>query len=185
MKLTLSNSIVTSTYQQLTSNDSKNNHGSTNKAKVTALSYSSDSSRLAVATADRSISLYNNQGKLVDKFQTKPNGDGPKDYIVRELRFSPNAGQPKLAIAKSDAIVFVYKWKQQVNDGSTKKKDENVHVWDGKKSICNKFPEQSAITSLIWSYKQPIQIVYGLMDGKVKIGNLPSLQNRKIQAVSK
>lgn len=160
MKLTLSKSVVTSKYQ----------HDSIQglKSRVTALGYSSDNTRLAVATADRYISLYNNQGKLVDKFQTKPNSGGPKDYVVRALRFGSNAGHPKLAIAQSDAIVFVYKWKQ-ANDGS-KKED----VWDGKKSICNKFPEQSAVTTLIWSGKQPHQIVYGLLEGKVKIGNLRS-----------
>ena len=53
------------------------------ESRVTALSYTQNSSHLAVATADRVISIYNEQGKQVDRFNTKSNSGGPKDYVVR------------------------------------------------------------------------------------------------------
>ena len=52
------------------------------KAKVTSLCYSPDNSRLAIATADRFISVFNEKGECVDKFITKPNNNGPKDYSI-------------------------------------------------------------------------------------------------------
>jgi len=53
------------------------------QAKVTALSHSPDNQRLAVATADRLITIYDEKYKQVDKFNTKPNGKGPKTYTIR------------------------------------------------------------------------------------------------------
>lgn len=170
MKLTLSKSIIQLKHQDRAVSRQES------LSKVTALSYSADGTRLAVATADRAISLYDRQGRLVDRFQTKPNGDGPKDYTIRSIQFGPNTDHPKLAIAQSDAIVFVYKWKQtSIQDGKA--------VWDGKKSICNKFPEQSAVASLIWAKKQPFQVVYGLFEGKVKIGNLRSNKSKTLYKI--
>jgi len=49
---------------------------------------------------------------------------------------------------------------------------EDLSQWDGKKSICNKFPESSPVTSIVWPAKHPYEVVYGLYEGKVKIGNL-------------
>ena len=105
MKLTHFQSIVTPSVK--TGSDLVH---SIQRSKVTALSYSLDGERLAVATSDRAISLYDNFGNCVDKFNTKPNGNGPKDYIIRSIQFGPDVDKPKLAIAQFDAIVFVYKW---------------------------------------------------------------------------
>ena len=44
--------------------------------------------------------------------------------------------------------------------------------WGDKKSICNKFPQSSSITCLTWPSAQPNSVVFGLQDGKVKIGRL-------------
>lgn len=41
-----------------------------------------------------------------------------------------------------------------------------------KKSICNKFPQACAITSLVWPKDRPNEVVFGLADGKVKLGML-------------
>ena len=162
------------------------------QSKVTALSYSPDSERLAVATADRVISLYDNLGNCVDKFHTKPNNSGPKDYIIRSIHFGPDVDKPKLAIAQSDAIVFVYKWKTSERPQmKSKVSSENNHQfsrfvasskWDGKKSICNKFIDESAVVSLLWSNRDPFLIVYGTMEGKVRIGNL---KTNKVQTLYK
>jgi len=73
------------------------------------------------------------------------------------MAFSPDSS--KLAIAQSDNIVFVYKLG---ND------------WGDKKSICNKFHQTSPITCLTWPLAQPNELVYGLAEGKVKVGQLRS-----------
>lgn len=59
------------------------------QTKVSSLCFSPDNRRLAVATADRAISIYDDTtGERVDKFNTKANGDGDgaKDYLVRLVR---------------------------------------------------------------------------------------------------
>lgn len=48
------------------------------QSKVTALCYTRDNKYLAVATQDRLISIYDENGDEVDKFNTKPNNKGPK-----------------------------------------------------------------------------------------------------------
>lgn len=69
--------------------------------------------------------------------------------------FSPQSD--KLAIAQSDNMVFVYKIGSE---------------WGDKKSICNKFQHSSSITCLAWPFKRANEIVYGLAEGKVKIGQM-------------
>ena len=69
--------------------------------------------------------------------------------------FSPQSD--KLAIAQSDNMVFVYKIGSE---------------WGDKKSICNKFQHSSSITCLAWPSKRANEIVYGLAEGKVKIGQM-------------
>lgn len=71
------------------------------------------------------------------------------------MAFSPTSD--RLAIAQSDNMVFVYKL------GSD---------WGEKKSICNKFQHSSSITCLIWPTKRPNEVVYGLAEGKVKLGQM-------------
>lgn len=73
--------------------------------------------------------------------------------------FSPQSD--KLAIAQSDNMVFVYKLGTE---------------WGDKKSICNKFQHSSPVTCLAWPVKRPNEIVYGLAEGKVKIGQMKTHQ---------
>ena len=56
---------------------------------------------------DRVVLMFDEQGQRKDKFSTKPADKGPKNYVVREMAFSPQSD--KLAIAQSDNMVFVYK----------------------------------------------------------------------------
>lgn len=44
--------------------------------------------------------------------------------------------------------------------------------WHEKKSICNKFPQSRAVTSLCWPSQRHNEVVFGLSDGKVKLGLL-------------
>jgi len=71
------------------------------------------------------------------------------------MAFSPQSD--KLAIAQSDNMVFVYKIGSE---------------WGEKKSICNKFQHSSPVTCLAWPAKRPNELVYGLAEGKVKIGEM-------------
>jgi intraflagellar transport protein 172 len=64
--------------------------------------------KLAAATADRVVHVFDENGEKKDKFKTKasdPNNTGA--YLVRGLAFSPDS--TKLAVAQSDNIVFVYR----------------------------------------------------------------------------
>jgi intraflagellar transport protein 172 len=123
--------------------------------KVTALCWSPNGKKLAVCTSDRIVLMYDDEGNRRDKFSTKPVEKGPKNYVVRDMVFSPT--NDKLAIAQSDNMVFVYKTGIE---------------WGEKKSICNKFQHSSSITCLVWPSKRASDLVYGLAEGKVKIGQM-------------
>jgi intraflagellar transport protein 172 len=90
--------------------------------KISSICWSPNSKRMAVATADRVIHLFDENGVRQDKFQTRPQDKDNKSYIVRAMAFSPD--NQKLAVAQSDNIVFIYKLGLE---------------WGEKKSICNKF----------------------------------------------
>ncbi|GBG27682.1 Intraflagellar transport protein 172-like [Hondaea fermentalgiana] len=125
--------------------------------KVTAMSWSPNNKRLAVVTVDRVVYLYDEQGERKDKFATKAATKGDKEYLVRALAWSPDSS--KLAVAQTDNIVFVYKLGLE---------------WTDKKSIRHKFAQSSTVTCLTWPSGQPNELVFGLADGKVKVGQLRS-----------
>ena len=176
------------------------------KLKITSICFSPTGSRMAVCTADRIVHVYDDAGERVDKFSTKPADKGPKNYIVRAMAFCPDKNQPKLAVAQSDNIVFVYKWSQgpegEGNDGlgaaggkqaggttaaapsvvNADGSSASSSIWDGKKSICNKFPGSSPVTCLVWPSAHPFEVVYGLAEGKVKIGQLRSNKPQTLYA---
>jgi intraflagellar transport protein 172 len=83
--------------------------------------------------------------------------------VVRALEFSPCS--TKLAVAQSDAIVFIYKLGTD---------------WKDRKSICNKFPQSSSVTCLAWPSKHPNEIVFALADGVVKVGQLKANKAAKL-----
>ena len=65
--------------------------------KIAALAWSNNSKRYGVATADRVIHMYNENGEKMDKFTTRPAEKDNKSYIVRGICFSPD--NEKIAIA--------------------------------------------------------------------------------------
>lgn len=88
-----------------------------------------------MATADRTILIFDEHGERRDKFSTKP-GDpagGRSSYNIRGVSFSPDS--TRLAVAQSDNIVYVYKL------GET---------WNEKKVICNKFAQPASVTTMLW-----------------------------------
>ena len=44
--------------------------------------------------------------------------------------------------------------------------------WSDKKSICNKFSQSSSVTCVTWPTLHSNQVVFGLQDGKMKVGQL-------------
>lgn len=149
--------------------------------KVTALTWSPDGTKLAVATVGRMIWLYDAQdGVRRDKFPTKSarqamekereeqEGKGidsaakttTVSYVVTALAFSPDS--IKLSVAQSDGGVYVYKLGRS---------------WGHKKSISHKFSHDSPVTSMLWPPHLPsedAQLVYGLADGRVIAARLKS-----------
>mmetsp|Transcript_147414 Transcript_147414/g.383208 ORF Transcript_147414/g.383208 Transcript_147414/m.383208 type:complete len:1766 (-) Transcript_147414:28-5325(-) len=126
-------------------------------SKVTSISWSNNAARLATVGADKIVQLFDEHGEKQDRFSTKPADKAARTYIVRTVEFSPDS--TKLAVAQSDNIVFVYKLG---ND------------WKDKKSICNKFAQTSSVTCLCWPSAHPNELVFGLAEGKVKVGQLKS-----------
>jgi len=123
--------------------------------KISTICWSQNGSRMAVATADRVVNMFDSEGERKDKFPTKPAERGQKSYVVRGLSFSPD--NTKIAVAQSDNIVFIYKIGTE---------------WGDKKSICNKFPQNSSVTCLVWPKERPNEIFFGLAEGKIKVGQL-------------
>ena len=109
--------------------------------------------RLAIASSDRRITIFDEQGNKKDSFATK--AGGTRNYEIVEILFNPES--TKLAIAQSDNIIFVYKL------GAN---------WGDKKSICNKLEQTAKPTCMIWSKVKTHEIFFGLTDGKVKVGLL-------------
>ena len=79
------------------------------------------------------------------------------------MAFSPD--NQKLAIAQSDNIVFIYKLGLE---------------WGEKKSICNKFAQNSAVTCMVWPYERHNDLIIGLAEGKVKQGVLKTNKSQSI-----
>ncbi|KAK7792281.1 hypothetical protein R5R35_013312 [Gryllus longicercus] len=124
-------------------------------AKISAIAWAPNNNKLAVCTSDRVVHLFDENGEKRDKFSTKPVDAkyGKKSYVVKGLAFSPDS--TKIAVGQTDNIVFVYKIGEE---------------WGDKKVICNKFPQSSAVTCLIWLTEGPI--VIGQVDGKVRAANV-------------
>uniref|UniRef100_A0A3B4XDD0 Intraflagellar transport 172 n=1 Tax=Seriola lalandi dorsalis TaxID=1841481 RepID=A0A3B4XDD0_SERLL len=123
-------------------------------AKVTCMAWAQNNTKFAVCTVDRVVLLYDEQGERRDKFSTKPLDSkyGKQSYVVNDMVFSPDS--TKIAIGQSDNIIFVYRIGED---------------WGDKKAICNKFVQTSAVTCLLWPAEHAI--VYGLVDGKVRLAN--------------
>lgn len=110
-------------------------------SRIPGLAWSPNNHKLAVATADRSIILFDENTEKRDKFATKPSdsANGKSSYVIRGIAFSPDS--LRLAVAQSDNIVYVYKLGTD---------------WNEKKVICNKFPQSTSVTSMLWLGLGPI-----------------------------
>ncbi|CAG5928433.1 unnamed protein product [Menidia menidia] len=134
-------------------------------AKVTCMAWAPNNTKFAVCTVDRVVLLYDEQGERRDKFSTKPLDSkfGKQSYAVNDMVFSPDS--TKIAIGQSDNIIFVYRIGEE---------------WGDKKAICNKFVQTSAVTRLLWPADNAI--VFGLVDGKVRLANTQTNKSSTIYA---
>ncbi|KAF8062969.1 IFT172 [Scenedesmus sp. PABB004] len=127
-------------------------------ANVSALAWAPNSAKLAAATHDRVVHLFDDAGERRDKFKTKPAdaaGGGGGAYLVTGMAFAPDSC--KLAVAQSDSIVFVYRLGAD---------------WSEKKSICNKFAQAAPVTCVAWPDGRPSELVLGLANGGVRLAQL-------------
>lgn len=94
--------------------------------KILGLCWSPNNQKLAVATSDRQIFLFDNKGEKRDRFSTKPVDPeaGKKSYVITGLAFSPDS--TKIAVAQSDCIVYVYRIGEKWDD---KKVNELLHLF--------------------------------------------------------
>ncbi|XP_046738149.1 intraflagellar transport protein 172 homolog [Diprion similis] len=133
--------------------------------RVAAIVWSPNNLRLAVASSDRSIYLFDEKGVKKDRFSTKPIDPkyGKKSYIIKGIAFSPDS--TRIAVGQSDNIVYVYRIGED---------------WGEKKVICNKFGQSAAVTCLIWPSEGPI--IIGLSDGKVRAAMLKANKGHTLYA---
>ncbi|CAH1397619.1 unnamed protein product [Nezara viridula] len=124
---------------------------------VLAMAWSPNNMKLAVCTYDRVVLLFDENGVRKDKFTTKPSDsrNSKMSYAVKGLAFSPDS--TKIAVGQTDNIIYIYKVGEE---------------WGDKKVICNKFPQHSPITCLIWLNEGPI--VFGQADGKIRAAYITS-----------
>ena len=128
--------------------------------RITSICWSPNNYKFAISNSDRNIIIYDVEGNERDKFATKSaNKEDPiKKYQITSIQFSPDS--TKLAIAQTDNIVYIYR----LGEDPTK--------FGEKKSICNKFAVSSAVTCMNWPNTRNDELVFGLANGKLKIGIL-------------
>ncbi|GIQ90237.1 hypothetical protein KIPB_012956, partial [Kipferlia bialata] len=116
---------------------------------IMALAWSPNGQRLAAATSDGHVHLFNEKGERKDKFGVKP-GDSKSgsSFLVTALAYSPDSG--RLAVGQTDNYVIVYKI-------GTK--------WGDRKSISNRFKVDSTVVDVFWPRQTSMLI--SCADGKV------------------
>eukprot|EP00792_Barthelona_sp_PAP020_P008682 TRINITY_DN3240_c0_g1_i1.p1 TRINITY_DN3240_c0_g1~~TRINITY_DN3240_c0_g1_i1.p1 ORF type:complete len:1781 (+),score=508.40 TRINITY_DN3240_c0_g1_i1:25-5343(+) len=125
--------------------------------RFNAISWSYNDTRLACASSERVVYLYDEVPTLRSKFQAY--GTDPKAFQITSLAFSPDG--TKLALGQTDNMICVYELGTQ---------------WTDKKKICGRFKTTSPVLSLVWPSDKPNDIIIGLAEGKLLICNLRSRQ---------
>eukprot|EP00697_Spironema_sp_BW2_P009375 gnl/Spiro4/24229_TR12030_c0_g1_i1.p1 gnl/Spiro4/24229_TR12030_c0_g1~~gnl/Spiro4/24229_TR12030_c0_g1_i1.p1 ORF type:complete len:1700 (+),score=346.14 gnl/Spiro4/24229_TR12030_c0_g1_i1:76-5175(+) len=136
--------------------------GSPLAGRVSSLVWSPNCQRLAVGHAcDREVILYNTEGQRKDKI---PVPQGQTGY-PRAMAFSPDSLQ--LAVA-SESVVTVY---------------ELGSEWGDPKRISRRFPGQASVTCVVWPLSRPNEIVYGTIEGKIRMGVMRANQTTPLYTV--
>ncbi|OQV16936.1 Intraflagellar transport protein 172-like protein [Hypsibius exemplaris] len=119
---------------------------------VQALAWAPNDRRIAYCDDDRCVWVYDDSWEYLIHFPTKPveKEFGKNSYVVTGIAFSPDS--TKLAVAQSDAVVFVYRL--------PKEKDKS------ELAVVFKYPQSSPVTAVTWMAKG--NLIFGLQDGSVR-----------------
>ncbi|KAI3378372.1 hypothetical protein SNEBB_000136 [Seison nebaliae] len=122
---------------------------------IMAMAWSNDGKKFAICDSTRTIRCYDDDGNSQAKFLSKPAEPENRrnNFIITGIVFSPDGS--KLAVAQTDSVIYVYSIGKD---------------WSERRSIMGKFKQPSPVTCVIWPVKD--EIIYGLMDGKVKKSHL-------------
>jgi intraflagellar transport protein 172 len=131
--------------------------------KISAVTFSANNKKLAVANSEKVIMLLDENYEAKDKIQTKGAERENKNYIIRALEFSPDSSI--LAVAQSDNIIYSYKLGLE---------------WGEKKSICSKIVTTSSVTCMAWPKNSPHELFFGQADGVIKTGFLKTHKSQTI-----
>ncbi|XP_063720339.1 intraflagellar transport protein 172 homolog isoform X2 [Symsagittifera roscoffensis] len=110
--------------------------------KIQAAAWSHDGKLFAFVNAAKRLFIYDaedlssHKEVFTLKAREKNTLFGNQSFVVKGIAFHPSG--TKIAIAQSDDVVFMYKFQSAPG------------VWDGKKSISNKFLFESTPTCIYW-----------------------------------
>ncbi|XP_065179819.1 intraflagellar transport protein 172 homolog [Sycon ciliatum] len=124
-------------------------------ARITCLAWSPNNLKLAVVLNKKTIVLFDENGERRDKISAKASDKNCKVFQIQGIAFNPASNC--LATGQTDNCVFVYR----IGD-----------AWGEKKALIHKFSQSSPVTCLIWPAQQQNFVFFGLMEGKVRVGDL-------------
>lgn len=140
--------------------------GTSGLARTQGIAWSPNNKKLAIADFHHVVHLYDEKGERRDKFPVKASDKSITDFFITGMVFSHDSS--KIAIAQSDNLVSIYRIGME---------------WGVKKAICNKFPQNSAVTCISWpnAAAQGMELVgFGTQEGKVKVGILKTNKSQTL-----
>lgn len=135
--------------------------------KICGIDWSQNNMKLAIASGDKNIYLFDEEGNYKESFSTNSS-----NYEIKQILFNPSSD--KLAVSQSDDIVYIYY--MGLN-------------WGEPKNIINKY-EIIENNCIIWSKTNPKEIIFGSSNGKILIGlldennTIKELYNHKFSCIS-
>lgn len=124
--------------------------------RIVCVSWAPDGERLALATADRFVSLVKTSTNEVSRFPVKAKDDNAaRAFTITGLAWAPDSC--RFAVSQSDMAVAVYDV-GQANDP------------DARKKITLRFTHKSPVLCVAWPVSSASDFVYGMGDGAVHCG---------------
>lgn len=124
--------------------------------RIVCAAWSPDGERLAVATADRFVSLVKTGTNQISRFPVKARDDSAtRQFTITGLAWAPDSC--RFAVSQSDMAVAVY------DVGA-------AHDPDARKKITLRFSHKSPILCVAWPVVSASDFVYGMGDGAVHCG---------------
>lgn len=127
-----------------------------NEYKIVGLCWSPNNQKLAVATSDRQVFLFDDKGERRDRFSTKPIDPeaGKKSYVITGIAYSPDS--TKIAVAQSDCIVYVYRIGEKWGDKKVRYQSNIELSWIGKHELkvqCSNLPFPPVLYETLYIFK--------------------------------